>query len=75
MRIQPNPDGKNPEPEAVVSEVVCSAEFAQGCVEPLEDASTDQVAGAKAQEIHFSETVCSAEFKGGCLDPTDEEDA
>ena len=77
MRIQSNPDGvKNSEEkqEGIVSEMVCSAEFAQGCVEPLEDSLTDEIDEQEAEDICFSETVCSAEFKGGCIDPADEKD-
>ena len=81
MTYQPNPDGtQNPQPEqeAVVSEMICSAEFTQGCVEPLEDAGQDSLTGEgsapEAQDICFSETVCSAEFKGGCIEPEEEEE-
>ena len=76
MRIQSNPDGvKNPQEtqKAVVPKMVCSAEFAQGCVEPLEDSLTIEVEEQRPEDIQFSETVCSAEFKGGCIDPADEE--
>lgn len=78
MRIQSNPDGvKNPQEkrEGIVSEMVCSAEFAQGCVEPLEDSLTDEINEPEAEDVYFSETVCSAEFKGGCINPADEKDA
>lgn len=81
MSFESNPNGVNnpkAEPEAVVSGAVCSAEFAEGCVEPIEDDQPEQAplkdeeAASQAEEIHFSETVCSAEFQGGCIDPEDE---
>ncbi|HML46624.1 MAG TPA: hypothetical protein PKE04_07730 [Clostridia bacterium] len=78
MRIQSDPNGvQNPQEkqEDVVSELVCSAEFAQGCMEPLEDSLTDEIDASEAEDIQFSETVCSAEFKGGCIDPEDEKNA
>lgn len=72
MRSQSDPkNGKQTESNAA-PEMVCSAEFTQGCVEPLEDEQPVEAAAPQTEEIYFSETVCSAEFQGGCIEPEDE---
>lgn len=61
------------------SEQVCSPEFPQGCIDPLEDvpvpaSANDVLTPAKPvdQAVSLGEVVCSIDYPDRCVDPQEE---
>lgn len=74
---------KNREPSAAqeidFSELVCSPEFPQGCIDPLEDVPVPVSSGnivikpsGPVAETDLDEVVCSLEYPDRCIDPREE---
>jgi hypothetical protein len=74
MNTQPTDGRREPDQAIEFSETVCSPEFPDGCIDPVDEAAdepapADTNAAPEKPDICFSEKVCSAEFHDGCVEP------